>query len=349
MSLRRPYKIEAFGRDFTFRSMAITGELNLLFDYLTLERISATVKAIDVKRGDLIHITDFEGRTVYDGIVNLTETEKDTMTINIDPLLSLLNVPAVFSSKDQYIEDWIAGMISAKYETNTHDPIQDISCSVTAETQTEGIIQTEDLPINLWDVCVAAFQQYGITVSAELDLANKQIDFTVGTISGSRIVEADLDNVLDKNIVLDDSTEANLATFLLQDLSARYSAWIGTSDNSLQLVSGDPAQTNRRTPVVEQIEIVDSLDPTELLPKAQEILLPSQYKNLIELAYDIDDALVNPADLIIGEPVTVVHDGSTYPSILSGYEQSDGMMRLIFGVVRIELTKKLIIERRSSR
>ena len=77
--------------------------------------------------------------------------------------------------------------------------------------------------------------------------------------------------------------------------------------------------------------------------------MPSQYKNLIELAYDIDDALVNPADLIIGEPVTVVHDGSTYPSILSGYEQSEGMMRLIFGVVRIELTKKLIIERRSSR
>ena len=31
------------------------------------------------------------------------------------------------------------------------------------------IIQTEDLPINLWDVCVAAFQQYGITVTAELE------------------------------------------------------------------------------------------------------------------------------------------------------------------------------------
>ena len=345
----RPYKIEVFDRSFGFRSMAVTGELNLAFDYLTLERISATVKDIDVRRGDLIHITDFEGQTVYDGIANLTETDRSTVTVNVDPLLSLLNVDVVFSAKDANIEDWIANLITAKYISNSHDALQDLDATVTATSSTAGEIATEGNMVNLWDVCVAAFQQFGITVQASLNLATKKIAFSVGTISGSRVVEADLPNVLEKNFVLEDSTEVNLVSFILEDLSDRYSAYIDTSDGTLQLVSGDPAQTDRQTPVYEQIEMVSSLDPTELLPKAQELLLPGKYNSLIELTFDIDDQLVTPAALTIGEPVQVSHNGNLYDTILSGYEQSEGTMRLIFGVVRLELTKKLIIERRSSR
>ena len=48
----------------------------------------------------------------------------------------------------------------------------------------------------------------------------------------------------------------------------------------------------------------------------------------------------------VGEPVTVLYRGARYKSVFTGWKESERTATLTFGAVRLELTKKLILERR---
>ena len=72
-----------------------------------------------------------------------------------------------------------------------------------------------------------------------------------------------------------------------------------------------------------------------------------RYEQLIELGYAASDPLVRPLELAIGTPARILYQGAAYDSVLTGYEDSGGIRTLSFGAVRLELTKKLILERRS--
>ena len=68
----------------------------------------------------------------------------------------------------------------------------------------------------------------------------------------------------------------------------------------------------------------------------------NKYNNLIELTVKKDDLMIDPLNMELGQEVNVIHDGVSYNSILSGREvQKDGMVKLIFGTIRLELTKIL--------
>lgn len=340
----KPYRIEVFDRDLNFVDYAVTSSLPLEYDYLTLETVSVQVKSIFAERGNFVHVTDFDGNTVLDGIVKLLRADKHTVTVDIDPLLSLFNTQVLVAPQTQYIEDWLEGMITDKYISNP-DTVQNINMTITCSSSTEATIAVDDEVSNLWEICTAAFQQYGITVTAFIDFINKGIDVTIGVIPSVRVIEADLDNVLESNFVFEDTDGYNLMTFWLEDLSAKYSAYLDTS-GTVQLVSGDPPATDRVLPVYETIELVDSFDTDKMLEEANKELLPSNYNNLIELTFDEDDGLVKPLTFIIGETVQVIRHGTVYTTLLSGYAREDGTVRLVCGVIRMELTKKLILERR---
>ena len=49
----QPYKIEVFDRGMDFRSAGVLDKPDISFDYLTLERTTVTLKAIDAQRGTL--------------------------------------------------------------------------------------------------------------------------------------------------------------------------------------------------------------------------------------------------------------------------------------------------------
>ena len=66
----------------------------------------------------------------------------------------------------------------------------------------------------------------------------------------------------------------------------------------------------------------------------------------LELRYRQDDPMVTPAALEIGTQADILYGGKAYRSILTGYELDSGTITLVFGAVRMELTKKLILERR---
>ena len=74
---------------------------------------------------------------------------------------------------------------------------------------------------------------------------------------------------------------------------------------------------------------------------ANKVFKASKYTNLIELTVKADDTMINPLSMNIGQVVEIIHDGVTYNSILTGKEIKGGLVKLIFGTIRLELTKIL--------
>jgi len=74
---------------------------------------------------------------------------------------------------------------------------------------------------------------------------------------------------------------------------------------------------------------------------AKKVFKNSRYQNLIELTVKADDTMINPLSMNIGQVVEIIHDGVTYNSILTGKEIKGGLVKLIFGTIRLELTKIL--------
>ena len=74
---------------------------------------------------------------------------------------------------------------------------------------------------------------------------------------------------------------------------------------------------------------------------AQTAFATNKYSNLIELTVKADDERITPLDMEIGQVVNIIHNGVSYNSILTGKEIHDGIVKLIFGTIRLELTKIL--------
>lgn len=73
---------------------------------------------------------------------------------------------------------------------------------------------------------------------------------------------------------------------------------------------------------------------------ATSVFNTSKYKNLIEITTTADDGLAE--SLTYGRTVDIIHDGVTYKSILTGFtDLGNGLVKLTFGMIRLELTKIL--------
>lgn len=79
---------------------------------------------------------------------------------------------------------------------------------------------------------------------------------------------------------------------------------------------------------------------TKASAKAAANFAKNKYENLIEIEVMNDDSLLAPADMRTGQKVSVIHDGTSYSSIYTGKKISTNTT-LIFGLIRLELTKKL--------
>lgn len=79
----------------------------------------------------------------------------------------------------------------------------------------------------------------------------------------------------------------------------------------------------------------------EMTSRARLIFSQNDYNSLIELTFMRDDTLANPLTLEVGKKVNVIHKGRTYESILTGKKVTSEHVKLIFGKVRLELTKIL--------
>lgn len=68
----------------------------------------------------------------------------------------------------------------------------------------------------------------------------------------------------------------------------------------------------------------------------------SKFKNLIELTVKQNDSLVEPMTIPFGRHLNIIHKGTSYHSILTGITVlPNGLSKLTFGMIRLELTKLL--------
>ena len=344
-----PFKLEVFNKSIVFKDKTVISDKAFADDYLTLKKTLIEIKKINVARGDYIHVTDFDNNLKYDGIVDDVETNKYTCTLSLKPLRSIFDVVVSFDRTyllTGALESFIAAIITAEFIRNA-DSLQNITgLTVSALSSTTGT--TLDLESNIgefYNIIISALSAYGIVVSVELKPQSKEIEVTVEKASTTAVkVEADLDNCIDKNFVIGDSYGAvNKLILYNQDNESETVTYYLHTDGTIST-----SNTDRVTPVSCRKEYLPSSDfEDKALAKATQILTPQEYDNLIELTYNIKDKLVRFENMKIGTVADIYYEGDIYKSIMTGLERSEEIFKLIFGVVRVDLTDKQFLEKRS--
>ncbi len=84
----------------------------------------------------------------------------------------------------------------------------------------------------------------------------------------------------------------------------------------------------------------------EAYSRAYEQMTPEKYQQCIELSFREDDQMVSPNQIHIGQLAEIWYQDKRYTSVMTGYSREKGVITLVFGCIRLELTKKLILSRR---
>lgn len=346
--MRHLYKVEIFSRDYQYKDMALSSELEIQMDYLTLENTTIHLPRVAASKGDFVHVTDFAGRVVYQGIIMDTANQDDKSSLKVAPLLSLLDVQVEYSHVifSRYpLERNIEQIIQNTYINNkdTLQNIEGLEVRVLTETK-ETYLDIRSNIHAFWDIITKSLTLYDIAVQAEFLPQGKRILFTVGRTGESKVLEAELGNCVSQNFVLTDNFGTlNKITFINKDSPTEKIIYYLHPNGSIT-----QENTDRITPVFFSAEYIQGAEnfTKEAYSRAYEQMHPEKYKQCIELSYREDDKMIEPGGFKIGQKVDIYNRGQIYPTVLTGYRQSEGLITLTFGCIRLELTKKLILARR---
>ena len=353
----KPYNVELFRPDFSMVGHTNINEVSYKEDYLSSDENSITVFSMPgVEKQDFIRIS--RGKEEYAGVVTEiaygTDKSKNMITISYKPLMELFNTEMLFDTRLQgqgSFEQFMADAITELYISN-EDELQN-SPGLTVEVLTETLdwdlhITPADKGghyniVNLMDsVIVPALQKYSILLTATLDIQNKQLIIRIGKVMGNAIkIESDLPNILKKNLVFK-QVSADVNKLIIYDAADNYATkkvyYLHTD------LGYDTKNENRITPVVSDMKAVSSSEESSFESLAQaeasNTFSRAAFSNLIELTMLNGDELIKPEEMSLGQIVNVISDGISYQSILTGREKGKNT-KLIFGTVRLELTKLL--------
>lgn len=343
------YRLEIFSEKMVYISSSLIEEQPIELDYLTFDAFTITSVTVACKKGYLVHITSGEN-LVVDGVISDVKPGKGTVDISIRPLQSIFDV-SVFKSDITDVSAWIYGQISEQFINNS-DTLQNRPISASYESAPSTPISIDKNDVKITDVMASALTTYGIVCDCTLNMRTMLIDVYIHAQNSTAVIEADLLNTIDKTITLGDSYgEANKAIIrkVVTD-SATGEVTYPTTEAFYLHTDGTVSSTNsdRITPVVCVLKDVPYSETWEAdaLSSAAELLTPKQYDNEIVLKYKTDDMIVHPNEMEIGTKTTIMLDGNSYGSILTGKNIYRGEIELVFGCVRLALTKRLILERR---
>lgn len=351
----RVYNVEFFNRSMQYVGGTVTDSIAYEYDYLSVSVNSLTIVKVDgVSIGDYIRIAG--APVTLCGIVEGIELSKESKLVSISysPLTSVLDVDCLFDTNLQggvnTLEATLADIISSLYKANpdTLQNIPGLTVTTTSSTLNWGfnLKSTHEgmhkCIINLWaSVISKALLKYGVLVSMDLDLAEKKVRCVIGKIvSSQRFIEADLPNIIEKNLIIDAvSGSANkLVVYNAGDYSATMTYYLH-SDGTY-----DKTNADRVLPVNLALKDVQVEEGSSFASAADsvagEVLGGAMLDNLIELTVLPGDRLVLPEALAIGQSVKIYSNGVAYTSILTGYQLTD-RFKLIFGNIRRDLTKMI--------
>lgn len=354
------YKVEIFSDQFVYKSMAMVDEYTTTIeqDFLTYDSNTIQTPLIECEKGDLVHITDQDNNYVADGIIGDVQPSDKAQEITIRPLNALFDTEVFYTAVTDCIT-WLATNIDSAFMSNT-DTLQNRPITLTYTASAEALPLTGfnlHETVNILSVMISAMKTYGVVVASRLDLPNKRFTVDIYQQTATKVLEASLDNVLQKSVTIGDNYgSTNKAVIRKIRVVDDVTTVLGQTefylhtDGTINATDGD-----RIVPVfweIESLELDDDMTETEwqaaALSRAKEILTPAKYDNEIVLQYDRDDLLARPADILIGTATTIYLDGTAYASILTGKRIEGQKITLIFGVTRTELTKQLSIKQRES-
>ena len=344
------YKIEIFDETLAFRSAAAIDDSNEIEeDYLADQAYSIAVQMIPAQKGWIVHITD-DGRTVADGLI--CDVQQDTLytvSLSIKPLTSLLDCQVFVDGPIADVDAWLAQQIEACYITNP-DVLQrrPLAIDVLQDHPARPLqVPGDKSTVKLSDIARRALLTYSVVCHWRLDLRERLIRLNITRVETSQKLEADLDNVIARSVVLGSSygsTNKLLLRKIRTNQDTGTKAVLGQNAYYLHADgSVDQTNANRITPVfwtLDELEECDTWD-ADARQKAEEALCPEQYDQCIELSYRINDTLLEPLSIPIGTNTQIAMAGNVYRSILTGRRMADNVATLIFGAVRVEITKRL--------
>ena len=243
------------------------------------------------------------------------------------------------------IEPFIASIIRDNF-VSSGDALQNIS-GMTVETtsETAGALNLKDNIHSFYEIITKSLTAYGVAVNMRFDPQKKTISVKVGKVSETAVIETNLQAIVDKNIIIGDSTgQLNKVTIYNKSDESQHITYYLHPNGKV-----DTNNTDRITPVFFAAQFLETDNNFEsaAYKKAYEALSPQKYDNMIELTARYDCGVLDTS-MAIGTEVLVIDGDSSYKSILTGYARSQDVTKMTFGVVRADLTKILILERRAN-
>ena len=352
----QPFNVEIFDREFNLLQHYNVGSIDYKYDYLsTMENSVLVAFNENVKNGDYIRIkNNTDSYFGYISAIAVNEAEQGYSEIKFKPFISLFDASILFDTTLQgsatTLEQMIADYITAYWISNSDSDqnIYGLEVQTISSTSGWGFHITSDQKglnkavINFMSSIIRrSLTKYQVGLYAEPDFSNKKIVIKIGVKApGTFFIEADLPNVVEKSIIVNESTQDmnKLIIYDQADLVTNviyYKHPDGTYDTT---------DDDRITPVIYSITSVAVSEGDTFADAAKDAADKQfdvdSYSNLIELTVQNEDALVMPDTLTIGQLVNVASNGTSYASILTGVERSD-VTKLTFGTIRLDLTKIL--------
>lgn len=350
----QPFNVEIFDREFNLIQHYNVGAIDYNYDYLSTVENSVLIEYNEnVQKGDYIRIVN--NTDSYFGFISsiaVNEAIQGYSELRFKPFIALFDAPILFDTTLQgsatSLEQAIADIITNYWISNsdTDENIYGLEVETISTTSGWGFHITSDQKglnkaiINFMSSIIRrSLTKYQVGLYAEPDFVNKKIVVSIGVKAVSTLyIEADLPNVIEKSIVVNETTEDmnKLVIYDQADLVTNviyYKHPDGTYDTT---------DDDRIVPVIYGITSV-AVAEGETFADVAENAADKQfdtdtYSNLIELTVQNEDELVMPSTLTIGQTVNVISNGTSYSSILTGVERST-KTKLIFGTIRLDLTK----------
>lgn len=343
------YNVEIFDRAFHLLDHTNVSDVSYSIDYLSPVANTITVFNCNAHKGDYIRIQSSDDE--FFGIITAITTQSEKL-INIEykDFLSVFDTDVLFNTDLQgtsTLETVLKNLITSMFisNTDTEQNIPGLSVETVGSTTDWGFNLKSDTEgkhhciINFYSVLIArALEKYAVVITVTPDVQEQAIVLTIGAIQDtSKKIEADLPNVIEKNIVIKETTNDvnKLIVYNTADYSTNRIYYLHPNGTY------NTTNSNRITPVVQEIKAVDGTNfATAANSEAANVFGGISYNNLIELIVLNDDTLIQPYAIDIGQKVSIISKGTVYSSILTGKTISD-RTQLTFGTIRLDLTKIL--------
>lgn len=344
------FNVEFFSDHFEYKdSMQVSDKGEYENDYLsvTVNKIDLPAIDLNVSQGDYIRITgnDLEISGIITGV-----TDKATYTqVEYKSFLNILDVDVHYNGSRLAhvpLEQWLAEIIRDTFVENADTSQNVYGMSVTYDNRTNDALMDLDSNIgNLYEILQKALINYGVTARFSICVAQKTLLVRISAATAELLyIEADLPNILRKQFNFKKSGTAYNKLIVYNELDEAESLIFYLETGGRITIKPDPAK--RITPVVfSTVYVKHEADDNRTFydmgyDKAYNKLNAEKYDNLIELETELRDGLVRPLALQIGQHVAIIREGTVYETILTGIRIGN-TATLMFGTVRLELTKKL--------